>query len=258
MKIDSVASKSYHKRDLKERRKFILVLHGRPRVNEAALIANGTIGSNENVVGDGLSENFDLQNVRNNFLGFAINIRVHKGDIVVAGDYVAQRRQSLLNPLNRNFIRKSISNVLQLLVRRRAGHQKPMPIPGSQASNDASPGDGSVHDGHNIGQFALKYAVKVLGTSNGHKAVRIGELGKDANVVAIFELSACMGKRRKTLEAGSEMRIETYGQPLSLVVAGRWWEALMFCVASAPFFSSTPMPPIVGTMISLTALCFRE
>jgi len=61
-------------------------------VHESSLVRDGTITSHEDIIGDRLSEDFDLQHVSNDFLSFAINIWVYEGDIVVACDDVSEGR----------------------------------------------------------------------------------------------------------------------------------------------------------------------
>ena len=89
-----------------------------------------------------------------------IKVRVHKGNIVVAGNHIPQSRQTLLYPLdlhagggvvvkqNQNIytrihsywylpVRQGISYLLKLLVCCATGHQKPMSVPHSHPSNDS-------------------------------------------------------------------------------------------------------------------------
>ena len=52
-----------------------------------------------------------------------------QGYIVIAGDDVAQGGQSLLNPLDADRVRQAVPDMLQLLVCRVVGHQKPVAVP---------------------------------------------------------------------------------------------------------------------------------
>lgn len=61
-------------------------------MHQASLIGDGTVASDEHVIGDGLAENFDLEHIGDDLFCFPIHVRVDKGDIVVARDDVSERR----------------------------------------------------------------------------------------------------------------------------------------------------------------------
>jgi hypothetical protein len=50
-----------------------------------------------------------------------------------------------------------------------------------------------VHDGNVVGQLRLKDGVEVLAAADGDKAIGVGELGEDADVVLILVLATCGG-----------------------------------------------------------------
>jgi hypothetical protein len=59
-------------------------------MNKASLICYGTVASNEDIIGNHLPEDFDLQYVCDDLLCLAINVWVNEGDIVITRDYVSQ------------------------------------------------------------------------------------------------------------------------------------------------------------------------
>jgi len=61
-------------------------------VYESSLVRYSAITSHEDIIGDRLSEDLDLQHVGDDLLGLAINVRVHEGDIVVTRDDVPEGR----------------------------------------------------------------------------------------------------------------------------------------------------------------------
>lgn len=63
-----------------------------------------------------------------------------------------------------------------------------MTITSNQTADNAGPSNGAMDDRHDIAQLSLEDRVKVLGPTNGHETVRVSELGKDANIIAIFKL----------------------------------------------------------------------
>ena len=59
---------------------------------ESSLVRYCTITPHEDIIGDRLPEDFDLQHVGNDFLSLTINIWVYEGDIVVTRDDVSEGR----------------------------------------------------------------------------------------------------------------------------------------------------------------------
>jgi len=57
---------------------------------DTALVRNCTVTSNEDVIGNCLTEDFDFEDVSDDFFCLAVDVRVNKGDVVVAGDYVPE------------------------------------------------------------------------------------------------------------------------------------------------------------------------
>jgi len=55
------------------------------------MVRDGTITSHKDIIGDRLSEHFDLQDVGNDLLRFAIEVWMHEGDVVVTRDDVSER-----------------------------------------------------------------------------------------------------------------------------------------------------------------------
>lgn len=56
---------------------------------ETALVGDGTITSDEDVVGDRLAEYLNLEDVCDDFFRFAIDVRVDECDVIVGSDDVA-------------------------------------------------------------------------------------------------------------------------------------------------------------------------
>lgn len=83
---------TYYERNLQQTAEFILVLDACLWVHKAALIGDGTIASNEDVIGDSLSEDLNLEDVCDDFFGFSVDIWVNESDIVVACDHISEGR----------------------------------------------------------------------------------------------------------------------------------------------------------------------
>ena len=61
-------------------------------MHESSLVRDCAITSHEDIIGDCLSEDFNLQYVGNDLLGLAINVWVYEGDVVVTRDDVSESR----------------------------------------------------------------------------------------------------------------------------------------------------------------------
>ncbi len=68
--LTAAIDSSGNKRNLKQRRKLILILNGGARMNKTALIADGTIAAHKHVASNSLPKDLYAQHVRNNLLCF--------------------------------------------------------------------------------------------------------------------------------------------------------------------------------------------
>lgn len=78
--------------NLEKRGQLILVLDRGLWVDDSSLVGECHVRSDQDVVGNGLTENLDAENIGDDFLGFALNIWVDKCDMVVTDDYVSECR----------------------------------------------------------------------------------------------------------------------------------------------------------------------
>jgi hypothetical protein len=159
-------------------------------MNKTTLICDCTIRADEDVVRDRLAEDLDFEDVRDDLLRLAINIRVHERDVIVASDHVPKRRESLLNALKSNGVREGISQVLQFLVRRCGRYEEPVAVAGGETADDAGAADGGVYYGYYVAELGFEGGVEVGAALDGGEAVGICEFGEDADVAAVFELDA--------------------------------------------------------------------
>jgi hypothetical protein len=120
---------TYHQRHLEQAAELVLILYARLWVDESAVVRDRAVRADKNVVRDRLAEDLDLEDIRNDLLRLAVNVWVNKGDVVVARDDVAKRRESLLNALDRDAVRERVAQVLQLLIGCCRGDKKPMSVP---------------------------------------------------------------------------------------------------------------------------------
>lgn len=170
-----------HERDLQQRGQLVLVLDRRLGVDDAALVGEGHVAADEDVVGDGLAEDLDAQHVRHQLLRLALQVRVHQRDVVVDADDVAQRRQPLFHPPHPHLVRQAVAQVLQLLVRRARRHEQPAPVARREPPDDACARDGAVHDGDYGREFGFEDAVEGFAGAERGEGVRVGEGGEDAD-----------------------------------------------------------------------------
>ena len=73
---------------------------------ETALVRDCAVAPDEDVVGDGLSEDLDFEHVGDDLLCLAVDVWVHERDVVVACDDVSEGGQSLFDALDRDGVRQ--------------------------------------------------------------------------------------------------------------------------------------------------------
>jgi hypothetical protein len=85
-------------------------------VHEASLVGYSAITADEDVIGNGLAEYFYFEDVCDDFFGFAVEIGVDEGYVVVACDDVAQGGETFLHTLDRDGVGEAVPEVLEFLV----------------------------------------------------------------------------------------------------------------------------------------------
>jgi len=80
-----------HQRHLQQTRQLVLILNARLGMHNTALIAQRHITTREHIIRNCLPEHLDAQRICYYLLRLALDIRVYKGDMVVATYYVAER-----------------------------------------------------------------------------------------------------------------------------------------------------------------------
>jgi hypothetical protein len=176
-------------RHLHERRNLVHILDRRLRVNKNALVARDGVRANERVLSDASAEGLHAEHITDDFLGFAGDVGVDEGDVVVAADAVSEGRETLLDALDLDGVGQRVSNVLQFLVGGDGGQEQAVLVAGDEAADGAGLADGDVDDGNVVGELLLEDGVEVLRRAEGTEAVGVGELGEDTNVVGGFEAS---------------------------------------------------------------------
>lgn len=106
---------------------------------------------------------------------------MHKRDMVIAANDIAQRTQPLLNALDSNLVGNRVSQVLQLLVGGASGDEQALAVAGRQSAHDACAGNGRVADGNHVLQLGFEDGVEVFRGANRDEGVRVGQGGEDAD-----------------------------------------------------------------------------
>ena len=81
-------------------------------MDEATLICDCTIGADEDVVRDRLTEHLDFEDVSDDLLRLAINVRVNERDVVITRDHISESGKPLFDALKGDGLRERISQVL--------------------------------------------------------------------------------------------------------------------------------------------------
>lgn len=92
------------------------------------LVRNCTITTNEDVIGNRLSEDFDLEHIRDDFFCFPIDIWMHEGNIVVACNDVSERGETFFDSLDGYCVGEGVSDVLEFLVGCGGGDEEAMSV----------------------------------------------------------------------------------------------------------------------------------
>ena len=88
-------------------------------MDESSLVRDRAVRADEDIFGDGLAEDLDLEDIRDDLLRLAVDVGMHERDMVVACDNVTERREALLDTLKGDGVWEGVTEVLELLVRRR-------------------------------------------------------------------------------------------------------------------------------------------
>ena len=136
--IATTIDRTGNQRYLQQRGEFFLLLNRCFRMNDATLIGEQRIAADENAIGDGLSKALDVQCIREDLFGFLVQIGMDERDVIVAGNDISQRRQTLFAPSQTNVVRQRIANVLQFLIGGRRGNEKAMTIANRQTAHDTA------------------------------------------------------------------------------------------------------------------------
>ena len=88
-------------------------------MDKPTLVRNRAVRADEDVIGDGLAEDLDLKDVRDDLLRLPIDVGVYERDVVVACDDIAKRRKALLDTLEGDSVWEGVAEVLEFLVGRR-------------------------------------------------------------------------------------------------------------------------------------------
>ena len=71
-------------------------------MDQAALVRDGAVASDQHVICNGLSEYLDFEDVRDDLLRLAVNVGMDERDVVVACDDVAKGREAFFHSLYRD------------------------------------------------------------------------------------------------------------------------------------------------------------
>lgn len=173
----STVDGSSDQRHLQQRTQLVLVLYGGLGVDDSTLVAERAVRPDQHVLGDGLAEHLDAEDIGNDLLRLALNVGVHQRNVVVAANDVAQRRQTLFHPLDLDRVGDRVPDVLQFLVGGARGEKETATVtavlcqllpptrsmrrffflPSGQTSDDSRAGNAGVAYGDDILEFRLKH-----------------------------------------------------------------------------------------------------
>jgi hypothetical protein len=140
-------------------------------VDHAALVGENAVRADQRVAGDGVPESLDAEDVGDDVLSLAVDVRVDERDVVVAGNNVAEGGETLLHTLDDDVVGERIPEVEKLLVSRGGGYKQAVLVADGKAANDAGRSNRAVNNGNVLSKLGLENRVEVLGTSKRNQSV---------------------------------------------------------------------------------------
>ena len=125
----------------------------------------------------------DSEDITDDFFGFAGEIGVDEGDVVVGADAVTKGGEAFFDTLDLDAIGEGVADMLEFLIGGDGGDDQTVLVAGNEAADGAGFTDGGVDDGDVIGELLFEDRVEVLRGTEGAKAVGVGELGEDTDVI---------------------------------------------------------------------------
>ena len=159
-------------RHLQQTRQLILILNRGLGVHDPALVAQRHVAPRQHVIRNRLPEDFDAEDVGDYFFGFAFQVWVDEGYVVVCADYVSERREAFFDALDFYAVGDRVAEVLEFLVGCGGGDEEAFFVSGCEAADDAGAGDCAVADWYYVLQFGFEDAV---GGEEGISGVVLGE-----------------------------------------------------------------------------------
>ncbi len=186
---------------LQQGRQLVHLLSGCPWVHYASQVGEPAVGAYERISRHRLPEDLHPEHVLQQLLRLPVEVRVHQGDVVVAGDDVAQRGQARrVRPQagHPHRVRQGVPGAAQLAVGGAGREEEAAPVPGGQAANDAAAAEGEGHHGEGVGpvvgdgQLSLQGGEEAGGGGavGGSEAVGVVEEAEGSYVAAAFKVEA--------------------------------------------------------------------
>lgn len=85
-------------------------------MHQAPLVGKCHVRAGEDVRGDSLAEHLDAEGIGNDLLGFALEVWVHEGDVIVGADYVAEGGEAFFDSLDGDGGGEGVADVGHFLV----------------------------------------------------------------------------------------------------------------------------------------------
>jgi hypothetical protein len=197
---------THNEGNLKQTRELILVGDASVGVNERTLVGKAAVRSDQDVIGDRLTEDLNLQHISDDLLRLPVDVGVYQRDKVVAGDDVSEGGETLLDPLDCDAFGEGVAEVLEFLVGRSGGDEETVAVTcvarkgsgcsdgggkkrkkrgrtGNQSSDNPGSTNARLNDGDDVSELCLEGRVEVgRAGGDGRKAVGVGEGGEDADL----------------------------------------------------------------------------
>lgn len=163
------------------------LLHGAAGVEQPSFVVEPRVCPNERVPPNGGSEDLDSEHVLDDLLCVPVELGVDDRWVVVAGNAVAQSRDSVLDLPDPDGVGKGVPQCEQLLVPDGHRDQQAVLVPDGHPADDAHPRDSGVDHWDVLLQLLLEGGEEVLCHVAAHQAVAVRQQREGAHLAGGLE-----------------------------------------------------------------------
>ena len=109
----------------------------------------------------------DSEDITDDFFGFAGEIGVDEGDVVVGADAVTKGGEAFFDTLDLDAIGEGVADMLEFLIGGDGGDDQTVLVAGNEAADGAGFTNGGMNDGDVVSELLFEDGVEVLRSTEG-------------------------------------------------------------------------------------------